>query len=134
MTNEQIPTENWQQALAAGWKGCASVRMTLEQAQQGDVILAQYTRPREEDSPPPNYTDSIEIFVILEKPNEKFPRDCRALRIAQLSATGQLLGSVSWGTSTVPEGAELWLLGSCTGTGVQDARWSELSRNEDERV
>ena len=130
--NEQIPTEKWQQALVAGWKGCASVPMTLEQAQQGDVILAQYTRPRQEDSPPPNLRDSIEIFVMLEKPNEKFPRDCRALRIAQLSATGQLLSSVSWGTSTLPEGAELWLLGSCSGTRVSDARWSELSRNEDE--
>ena len=132
MKSEQKPSEKWQQALIGLWKGCASVPMTLEQAQQGDVILAQYTRPRQEDSPPPNFRDSIEIFVMLEKPNEKFPRDCRALRIAQLSATGQLLSSVSWGTSTLPEGAELWLLGSCSGTRVSDARWSELSRNEDE--
>lgn len=132
MTNEPKFTEQWQQALVAGWKGCAPVSTTLEQTQPGDVILARYTRPREEDSPPPEYTDSIEIFVVLEKPNEKFPRDCRAMRIAQLSATGQPLGSISWGTTTVPEGAELWLLGSCSGTRVSDARLSELSRDEDD--
>ena len=94
------------------WKGCASARINLEQAQPGDVILAQYTRPREEDSPPPEYTDSAAFFIVLEKPNKNFPSDFPALQIATLSPAGELLGSVSWGTTTLPEGAELWLLGS----------------------
>ena len=129
MITEQKPTSQWQQALVQNWKGCAAVRITLDQTQPGDVILAQYTRPREEDSPPPEYTDSLEIFIVLEKPAEKYPRDCHALRIAQLSLAGEILGSVSWGTTSLPEGAQLWLLGSSNGTRIPNARWLELSGN-----
>ena len=71
----------------------------------------------------------MEIFIMLEKPDEKFVRDFRALRIARLSATGEVLGSVSWGATSLPEGAKLWLLGSCSGARIPDARWLELSRN-----
>jgi len=122
MITEQKSTGQWQQALVENWKGCAALRITLEQAEPGDIILAQYTRPREEDCPPPEYTDSLEIFIMLEKSGEKYPGDCRALRIAQLSPTGEVLGSVSWGTTSLPEGAQLWLLGSSDGTRIPDAR------------
>lgn len=130
MITEQKAPSQWKQALVENWKGCAPVRMTLEQIQPGDVILAQYTRPRTEDSPPLKYTDSTGIFVVLEKQEKTFPNDFHALQIATLSTAGQLLGSVSWGTTTLPEGAILWLLGSCRGERVSDARWRELSLNE----
>jgi len=130
MTTNQEPTIQWEQALMKNWKGCASVRITVEQIQPGDIILAQYTRPTTEDSPPPEYTDSTAIFVVLEKPEQTFPNDFHALQIATLSPTGQLLGSVSYGTTTLPKGAKLWLLGSSIGERVSDARWLELSLNE----
>ncbi len=88
MITDRKSTSLWQQALVENWKGCASVRITLEQAQPGDVILAQYTRPQQEDSPPPEYTDSAAIFIVLEKPDKNFPSDFPALQIATLSPAG----------------------------------------------
>ncbi len=131
MITEQKPTSQWQQALVENWKGCASVRTTLEQIQPGDVVLAQYTRPGKEDSPPTEYTDSKTIFAVLQKPSESSGRDIPALEIVRFSPAGELLGSVSWGITTLPQGATLWLLGSCSGARMPDARWLELSLNGD---
>jgi hypothetical protein len=129
MITEQKSTSQWQPALEKHWKGCAAVRITLEQTQPGDVIFAKYDRPAEEDSPPREYRDSTAIFVVLKKHDES-ARDIPAMEIARLSHTGDLLGSMSWGTTTLPKGAKFWLLGSCCGERVSNARWVELSLNE----
>jgi hypothetical protein len=131
MITEQKSTSQWQQALVENWKGCASVRITLEQIRPGDVILAQYTRPRRADSPPPEYIDSKTIFVVLHRPGESCGRDITALEIVRLSPVGELLGSMSWGITTLPEGSTLWLLGSSSGARIPDARWLELSLSRD---
>jgi hypothetical protein len=133
MITQQKPTEEWQQSLVAGWKGCASVSITLKQAQPGDVILARYTRPDNEDSPPREYMDSAVIFIMLSAPEENSARHIPALEIARFSDTGELLGSVSWGITSLPEGTELWLLGVCNGIRLPDARWLELSLNDERR-
>jgi hypothetical protein len=116
--NRQELTEEWRQALEKWWCGCSWVRMTWEQAQPGDVILAEYTQPELEDGPPLDQLDTTAIFVMLEKPTEKFPRSCHTMQIALMGPTGEIMGSVSYGTFTLPDGAKLWLLGSCKGARI----------------